>query len=65
MRLGVDFGTTRIVVAVADRGNYPLVHFEALDGQTQDWFPPLVAVGDEGRFSVGTRGGCRAIMGGR
>jgi molecular chaperone DnaK (HSP70) len=50
MRLGVDFGTTRIVVAVADRGNYPLVHFEALDGQTQDWFPPLVAVGDDGRL---------------
>ena len=50
MRLGVDFGTTRIVVAAADRGNYPLVHFEALDGQTQDWYPPLVAVGDEGRL---------------
>ena len=50
MRLGVDFGTTRIVVAAADRGNYPLVHFDALDGQTQDWFPPLVAVSDEGRL---------------
>jgi molecular chaperone DnaK (HSP70) len=50
MRLGVDFGTTRIVVAAADRGNYPLVHFDAFDGQTQDWFPPLVAVGDEGRL---------------
>jgi molecular chaperone DnaK len=50
MRLGVDFGTTRIVVAAADRGNYPLVHFDALEGQTQDWFPPLVAVSDDGRL---------------
>jgi molecular chaperone DnaK (HSP70) len=50
MKLGVDFGTTRIVVAAADRGNYPLVHFDALEGQTHDWFPPLVAVGDEGRL---------------
>src|SRR5215469_3289122 len=50
MRLGVDFGTTRIVVAATDRGNYPLVHFDALDGQSQDWFPPLIAVGDEGRL---------------
>lgn len=44
MKLGVDFGTTRIVAAAADRGNYPLVSFEAPDGQTRDWFPPLVAV---------------------
>ena len=44
MKLGVDFGTTRIVVAAADRGNYPLVSFETPDGQHRDWFPPLVAV---------------------
>ena len=51
MRLGVDFGTTRIVVATADRGNYPLVGFEVPDGQTREWFPPLVAIrGDERRF---------------
>jgi molecular chaperone DnaK (HSP70) len=42
MKLGIDFGTTRIVVAAADRGNYPLVSFETADG-TFDWFPPLVA----------------------
>ncbi len=45
MKLGIDFGTTRIVVASADRGNYPLVHFECPDHQTRDWFPPLVALG--------------------
>jgi molecular chaperone DnaK (HSP70) len=43
MRIGVDFGTTRVVVAVADRGNYPLVHFETPDGQMRDWFPPVLA----------------------
>src|SRR5262245_47326826 len=43
MKLGIDFGTTRIVVASADRGNYPLVPFETADG-TFDWFPPLVAL---------------------
>ena len=42
MKLGIDFGTTRVVVAAADRGNYPLVPFEAADGAFE-WFPPLVA----------------------
>jgi molecular chaperone DnaK (HSP70) len=46
MRLGIDFGTTRIVVAACDRGNYPVVTFEGPDGGTHDWFPPLVAVKD-------------------
>jgi molecular chaperone DnaK (HSP70) len=43
MKLGIDFGTTRIVVAAADRGNYPLVPFESADS-TFEWFPPLVAL---------------------
>lgn len=43
MKLGIDFGTTRIVVAHADRGNYPLVHFEGPAQQMRDWFPPLIA----------------------
>ena len=48
MKLGVDFGTNRIVVATADRGNYPLVSFEAPDGASPDWFPSLIAIrGDE------------------
>ena len=50
MRLGIDFGTTRIVVAVADRGNYPVVSFETEDGAF-DWFPPLIALrGAERKF---------------
>jgi molecular chaperone DnaK (HSP70) len=51
MKLGIDFGTTFIVAAAVDRGNYPLVHFEAPDGQPREWFPPLVAArGEERRF---------------
>jgi molecular chaperone DnaK (HSP70) len=44
MKIGIDFGTTRVVVASVDRGNFPLVNFEAPDGQIYDWFPPVVAV---------------------
>jgi molecular chaperone DnaK (HSP70) len=43
MKLGVDFGTTRTVVACADRGNYPVVSFLDGDGDAQDWFPSVVA----------------------
>ena len=51
MKLGIDFGTTRIVAAASDRGNYPLVGFESPDGQAREWFPPLVAIrGNERRF---------------
>ena len=49
MRLGIDFGTTRIVVAASDRGNYPLVNFETPDGQARDWFPSVVAVAGDRR----------------
>jgi len=44
MRVGIDFGTTRIVVAAADRGNYPVIGFEDPEGKRWDWYPPLVAV---------------------
>jgi len=51
VKLGIDFGTTRIVAAAVDRGNYPLVAFESPDGQMREWFPPLVAIrGEERRF---------------
>ncbi len=49
MKLGIDFGTTRIVVAYADRGNYPVVVFDTPDGSSQEWLPPLVAVRGEER----------------
>ncbi|HET7102328.1 MAG TPA: Hsp70 family protein, partial [Terriglobia bacterium] len=51
MKLGIDFGTTRIVAAFVDRGNYPVVVFEAPDGNSFEWFPPVVAVkGRERRY---------------
>ncbi len=51
MKLGIDFGTNRTVISAADRGNYPLVSFEALDGATADWYPSLCAVrGSERRY---------------
>lgn len=50
MRIGVDFGTTRVVVAAVDRGNYPLVHFETPDGQMRDWFPPILAINGNARI---------------
>jgi molecular chaperone DnaK (HSP70) len=43
LRLGVDFGTTRIVVSWVDRGNYPLVSFDCPDGASRDWYPALAA----------------------
>jgi molecular chaperone DnaK (HSP70) len=46
MRLGIDFGTTRTIVAVADRGNYPVVTFENAEGDFQEWYPCLVAMRD-------------------
>ncbi len=50
MRIGIDFGTTRVVVAAVDRGNFPLVYFETADGQMRDWFPPVAAVNGSTRL---------------
>lgn len=48
MHLGVDFGTTRTIVAYADRGNYPVVTFPDLDGDAQEYVPTVVALdGDD------------------
>ncbi|MGI8742984.1 MAG: Hsp70 family protein [Bryobacteraceae bacterium] len=50
MQIGIDFGTTRTVVAAADRGNYPILAFEGPDGGHYDWFPSIVAVRGEERL---------------
>ncbi|HXN30750.1 MAG TPA: Hsp70 family protein [Polyangiaceae bacterium] len=46
MRLGIDFGTTRTVVACADRGNHPVVGFADAAGDAAEWIPSLVAERD-------------------
>lgn len=50
MRLGIDFGTTRIVIAAVDRGNYPVAAFECPDGASREWIPPLIAVRGDTRL---------------
>ncbi len=53
MRLGIDFGTTRTVVATVDRGNYPVVHFQTNAGDMQPWYPSLVCSRDsDTRYGV-------------
>jgi len=44
MKVGIDFGTTRIVVAAADRGNFPVTAFEDAGGNSNEWIPALAAV---------------------
>ena len=39
-----------MVVAAADRGNYPIVNFEGPDGHVRDWFPSLMAVSTDKRL---------------
>ncbi len=48
MHCGVDFGTTRTIVAVADRGNYPVVAFTDDSGDSHDHIPSVVAATPEG-----------------
>jgi molecular chaperone DnaK (HSP70) len=51
MRLGIDFGTTRTVVAAAVRGRYPVAVFETPHG-FEDFVPGL-AVREAGRLELG------------
>ena len=48
MRLGIDFGTTRTTVAVADRGNYPLLAFPDRNSDAREYIPSIVALSDSG-----------------
>src|SRR5579864_1002012 len=48
MRIGVDFGTTHTVVALVDRGNYPIVSFEQGDA-----IPSVISVDPSGALRFG------------
>lgn len=48
MRVGIDFGTTHTVVALVDRGNYPVVSFDSVD----TW-PSLIAANAAGELRFG------------
>lgn len=45
VRLGIDFGTTRTVVAAVDGGNHPVITFEDAAGELHDHVPTLIALG--------------------
>jgi actin-like ATPase involved in cell morphogenesis len=45
IRLGIDFGTTRTVVAGQEIGNYPVCTF-SWQGETKEYIPTLVGVKD-------------------
>lgn len=54
MRLGIDLGTTRTIVAIHDRGNFPVVTFAGPDGDSLDYFPTVTAE-ENGRLVHGPR----------
>jgi molecular chaperone DnaK (HSP70) len=57
VRLGIDFGTTRTVVACADRGNHPVIDFVDDQGDVRGWIPSVVAERDgELRFGFDALG---------
>jgi molecular chaperone DnaK (HSP70) len=43
IKVGVDFGTTRTVVAACDRGNYPVVSFVGGNGEALEHYPSILA----------------------
>lgn len=53
MLLGIDYGTTRTVVAAVDRGNFPIASFQNEGGDTQEWYPSLIAASDSGELLFG------------
>ncbi|MGM5593275.1 Hsp70 family protein [Corynebacterium glucuronolyticum] len=47
MHFGIDFGTTRTVIAASDRGNYPVVPSEDRHGDSHDYIPSVIAISGE------------------
>lgn len=47
MHFGIDFGTTRTVIAAVDRGNYPVVAVADTYGDMREYIPTVVALDGE------------------
>ena len=47
MRLGIDFGTTRTLAALVDRGNYPVIGVEDALGDPHEHIPTVVVLDGE------------------
>ncbi|QPL04448.1 MULTISPECIES: Hsp70 family protein [Actinomyces] len=46
--LGIDLGTTRTVVSLVDRGNYPVLGFADTRGDRHEFLPSLTALTEDG-----------------
>lgn len=53
MRFGIDFGTTRTVIAAVDRGNYPVLPVTDAEGDTHEYIPSVVALDGDDRLVGG------------
>lgn len=56
MRLGIDLGTTHTVVALADRGNYPVLPFTDENGDAHEFWPSVAALRGVGPGTVAVDG---------
>jgi len=61
LQLGIDFGTTRTVVAAVDRGNYPLLSFEDDEDNVYEYFPSLLAVNGNQRLYGWQAWACQSL----
>src|SRR6187402_788285 len=57
MRLGIDFGTTRTVIAAVDEGRYPVAQFETAQGYSD--FVPGLAANSHGKLELGWEAAAR------
>ncbi|MCF4007514.1 Hsp70 family protein [Corynebacterium uropygiale] len=53
MRFGIDFGTTRTVIAAVDRGNYPVLNVANHRGDPEEYIPSVVALDGSGQLRAG------------
>ena len=58
MRLGIDFGTTRTVIAAVDQGRYPIAQFETAAGYS-DFISALAANLARGKLELGWEAAAR------